>query len=86
MTKDKDKSEPIESGLLKLAKMVPDAEWEKVFCRCCGGRLARIRGRYPKTPDRSVCPTCVVERLEDMVSSLQSAQCAQVQPQGERKS
>lgn len=45
-------------------------------CRVCGGKLAMIRGRHPMDPHREVCPTCVVERLEDMVSSLQPAQCS----------
>lgn len=44
-------------------------------CLCCGGRQASIRGRHPGMPDRIVCPTCVVERLEDMVSSLQAPVC-----------
>ena len=52
------------------------------FCGCCGGKLVMIRARYPKGPDREVCPTCVVERLEDMVSSLQPAQCAKTSEPG----
>jgi hypothetical protein len=50
------------------------------FCQCCGGRLAMIRGKFPGQPDREVCPTCVVERLEEMVSSLQPAQCVASEP------
>jgi hypothetical protein len=45
-------------------------------CGVCGGKLAMIRGRHPGDREREVCPTCVVERLETLVSSLQSAQCS----------
>jgi hypothetical protein len=45
-------------------------------CAACGGALAEIRGRYPREPRRKVCPTCVVEKLEDMVQqfNVQTAQ------------
>jgi hypothetical protein len=33
-------------------------------CNVCGGKLVFIRGKYPKTAKRKVCPTCAVERLE----------------------
>ena len=33
-------------------------------CNVCGGGTVLIRGRYPKTPKRRVCPTCLQERLE----------------------
>ena len=33
-------------------------------CPVCGGELVKIRGRYPGTPEREVCPTCLQERLE----------------------
>jgi hypothetical protein len=38
-------------------------------CRTCGGTLAEVRGRYPGTPSRTVCPTCMLETLEDLLSS-----------------
>lgn len=34
------------------------------FCGVCGGQLVSIRGRYPKTEKRDICPTCAQERLE----------------------
>jgi len=37
-------------------------------CDQCGGKIAIIRGRFPYAPDRKVCPTCVVERLEELVN------------------
>ncbi len=33
-------------------------------CDVCGGTLTEIRGRYPHTPHRLVCPTCLQEKLE----------------------
>lgn len=39
-------------------------------CNVCGGKLAKIRGQYPREPDREFCPTCLVERLEALVSDL----------------
>uniref|UniRef100_A0A6H1ZWB8 Uncharacterized protein n=1 Tax=viral metagenome TaxID=1070528 RepID=A0A6H1ZWB8_9ZZZZ len=36
----------------------------KDICGICGGKQVKIRGRYPKTSDRLVCPTCCQERLE----------------------
>lgn len=35
-------------------------------CPVCGAKLAKIRGRFPKSPEREVCPTCLQERLEDL--------------------
>lgn len=35
-------------------------------CPICGGRLALIRGRYPKDEKRNVCPTCLQEKIEDI--------------------
>jgi len=44
-------------------------------CLVCGSKLCMIRGKYPKEPKREVCPTCMVEKLEDMVSQF-NHQCA----------
>jgi hypothetical protein len=38
-----------------------------LVCDQCGGRKAQIRGRDPESPDREVCPTCLVETIETMV-------------------
>jgi hypothetical protein len=35
-------------------------------CSCCGGKQVYIRGRYPNTDNRLVCPTCATERLEQI--------------------
>ena len=35
-------------------------------CAICGGKRVLIRGRFPKEPEREVCPTCVTERLEQI--------------------
>lgn len=35
-------------------------------CTVCGSKLVYIRGRYPHTEEREVCPTCAVERLEQI--------------------
>lgn len=39
-------------------------------CDTCGTELVRIRGQYPGSDNRDVCPQCVQEKLED----LQTAQ------------
>lgn len=36
------------------------------LCGICGGRMFFIRGRYPKQEKREVCPTCAVEKLEQI--------------------
>lgn len=35
-------------------------------CNICGGKLVLIRGRYPNSDKREVCPTCATERLEQI--------------------
>lgn len=35
-------------------------------CNLCGGKQTLIRGRYPKTESRLICPTCSYERLEQI--------------------
>ncbi len=37
---------------------------KRIGCCICGGKLVPIRGRYPNTPKRKVCPQCNTERLE----------------------
>jgi hypothetical protein len=39
------------------------------ICDQCGGTLARIRGRDPTAPSRTVCPTCLVETLERLINN-----------------
>ena len=36
------------------------------ICSICGGELILIRGRYPNSDKREVCPTCNTERLEQI--------------------
>jgi hypothetical protein len=38
-------------------------------CYVCGGLLLRVRGRHPGDPRRVVCPTCMLESLEDLMFS-----------------
>lgn len=33
-------------------------------CAVCGGRMTEIRGRHPGDAQRTVCPTCLAERLD----------------------
>lgn len=47
-------------GRIEYVPMPPN------LCKVCGGKLATIRGKYPGDPDCVVCPTCIVERLEDL--------------------
>lgn len=39
-------------------------------CDICGERLVTIRGRYPGDDDREVCPTCLQERTERAMKTL----------------
>lgn len=39
-------------------------------CNVCGGAMVMIRGKHPQDNRRKVCPTCVVEKLEDLCGSL----------------
>lgn len=49
-------------------------------CGICGGALVEIRGRFPKDPKRTVCPTCNTERLEQIheISSPSYGQASRV--------
>ena len=38
-------------------------------CNQCGGSIATIRGRFPDSLDRTVCPTCLVETMEHLVTN-----------------
>lgn len=35
-------------------------------CNVCGSKLVYIRGKYPKSKKRKICPTCAYERLEQI--------------------
>ena len=35
-------------------------------CCICGGETVLIRGKYPNTQQRNVCPQCTTERLEQI--------------------
>lgn len=39
-------------------------------CNICGSVKIKIRGRYSREPKRSVCPTCIVEKLEYMTQNF----------------
>lgn len=41
-------------------------------CNQCGGPIVTIRGQVPGVPDRTVCPTCLVETLEGLVTGVPS--------------
>ena len=41
-------------------------------CNGCGARMVYIRSKHPGNPRRLICPTCAVERLED-IHNLSSA-------------
>ncbi len=54
---------------LALHKFKVLEELKPTVCPVCGGLKAIIRGRHPGQPKRTVCPTCVVEKLEDLCSN-----------------
>jgi hypothetical protein len=35
-------------------------------CPVCGGKMVFIRGRYPRSDKREVCPTCLQERMDNI--------------------
>jgi len=35
-------------------------------CPICGTKHVWIRGKFPKTAQRQICPTCAYERLEQI--------------------
>ena len=39
-------------------------------CGVCGGRIVEIRGRYPHTNKRKICPTCLMEIRESAIDNL----------------
>lgn len=40
-------------------------------CSVCGGAMVFIRGKYPKSPKRQICPTCACERLDRINDIIQ---------------
>ena len=53
-------------------KSFPNIKEFNKGCGVCGGKLAIIRGRYPNTSKRKVCPTCLMEEMESIVDNLRS--------------
>lgn len=37
---------------------------ENAGCNVCGGKMVSIRGKYPYSDKRLVCPTCLAERMD----------------------
>lgn len=61
----------LEDELLKYRRgkgKIPKNEWkeEVPICSICGGKQSYTRGRYPGEDNRLVCPTCCIERLEQI--------------------
>lgn len=52
------------------------------FCQTCGSKTVRIRGRYPRDPEREVCPTCLAERMDTIreVADRDYGRAYQVRP------
>ena len=48
----------------KLNEVLPELKPDQ--CGICGGKKVEIRGKYPKDAKRTVCPTCMQERLEQI--------------------
>ena len=45
----------------------------KKSCGVCGGKMVKIRGKYPKDLQREVCPMCLAERM-DMIRKMADKQ------------
>jgi hypothetical protein len=39
---------------------------ERKTCNVCGSSLVSIRGKYPNSENRYICPTCAYEKLEQI--------------------
>lgn len=52
------------------------------FCQTCGSKTVMIRGRYPRDPEREVCPTCLAERMDTIreVADRDYGRAYQVRP------
>lgn len=50
----------------KIPKPIHASDWEN-NCPCCGGAKVEVRGRYPGDPNRKICPTCTIEKLETLI-------------------
>jgi hypothetical protein len=35
-------------------------------CKVCGCSLVTIRGKFPNTPQRKVCPTCLQDKIDQI--------------------
>lgn len=74
------------SELLTFAEAVsnivtrPPVEGEVEGCSVCGAQMASIRGKYPHTDNRTICPTCAYERLEQISEILNSNRLGQSHP------
>lgn len=44
-----------------------ETDWSKT-CRACGGKRVMVRPKWPNTPERNVCPTCMLELVEGLFS------------------
>ncbi len=51
-------------------------------CQMCGGQMVRIRGRFPTDDKRTVCPTCLADRLDNIreISSPEYGKSYSAQP------
>ena len=57
----------VEIPKIEIDPNMKPGEWRLELsrgCYCCGGKVVSVRGRYPKMPDRIVCPTCMAEKLD----------------------
>ena len=81
---DKDYADDLETILAKCPAVYfmedrptkPEAKQDDTAglgCNICGSRKVYIRRRYPKESDRLICPCCLVEELEDIVSDFNNA-------------
>jgi len=54
--------------LPELLEFVEGLE-KRISCPCCRSKMVSIRGRFPHTPDRELCPTCLIEKIEDTMNN-----------------
>jgi hypothetical protein len=71
------KPEPSERRTFGIAALLGTLSTSDLLgCGVCGGKMVFVRGRYPGTDNRKVCPTCLADRM-DMIQELTSAEYGQ---------
>lgn len=50
---------------MSIGRVLPEII-KHIGCGTCGGQMVFVRGRYPETDKREVCPTCLSDRMDQI--------------------